>query len=83
MGVSSSMGFLEYLMGEWRPGIGDPTFMGWFTVFSYFMCAAVALSVCTLNRAQDRRFARFWLVIGVVMVLLGINKQLDLQSLLP
>ncbi|MRR36765.1 hypothetical protein EG829_19295 [bacterium] len=80
---ASSLWSLEYLMGEWRPGIGDPTFMGWFTVFSYILCAAVALSVCYLNRAHDKRFARFWLLIGVVMVLLGINKQLDLQSLLP
>ncbi len=79
---ASAIWSLDYLMGEWRPEIGDPTFMGWFTVFSYFMCAAVALSLCYLNRAQDRRSTRFWLVVGVVMVLLGINKQLDLQTLM-
>lgn len=69
-------------MGQWRPGIGDPTFMGWFTVFSYFLCAAVTLSIYYLNRTHDKRVARFWLVAGVAMVLLGINKQLDLQTLM-
>ena len=30
------MYFFAYtLNGEWRLGIGDPTFVGWFTVFAY------------------------------------------------
>ena len=79
---SSSLWSLEYLMGRWRPEIGDPTFMGWFTVASYFLCALVVLFLSALCKENDSRVSSFWFVIGIVMVLLGINKQLDLQSLL-
>ncbi len=26
-------------VGNWSPGIGDPTFVGWFTVVAYFDAA--------------------------------------------
>ncbi len=29
-------------IGEWSPGIGDPTAVGWFTVVAYFVAAALA-----------------------------------------
>lgn len=41
---------LEYLLGRWRPTIGDPGFMGWFTVGSYFACAIVALIAVLSHR---------------------------------
>jgi len=66
---------------EWEPEIGDPTFIGWFTVVAYF----VAAWVCGVNalraRRMDGRAYMFWLVFTAFMVALGINKQLDLQSL--
>jgi len=73
---------LEYLMGEWRPTIGDPTFMGWLTVGSYFGCAILGAIIVFVNRKRDRGFLFFWSTISLLMILLGINKQLDLQSLL-
>ena len=74
----------------WRPGIGDPTFLGWFTVFAYFAAAAP----CWLAWRHERNFTRdpltaraaaflrphVWLGLSVLLVLLGFNKQLDLQS---
>jgi hypothetical protein len=72
----------EYLMGDWRPTIGDPTFMGWFTVGSYFFCALVALYAAWLNRGSHKRSLFFWSMIMLLMICLGVNKQLDLQSLL-
>ncbi len=85
-------------MDGWRPGIGDPTFLGWFTVFGYF----VGTFVCWKNfRAQLDRLKLLgshglkstasdrdgglaeglgWLAISALMGLLGINKQLDLQT---
>jgi len=72
---------IEYLMGRWRPTIGDPSFMGWFTVGSYFACAIVALIAVLINQMGGRRSCFFWSMMCLLMVLLGINKQLDLQSL--
>jgi hypothetical protein len=76
-----SLWSLGYLIGQWRPTIGDPDFMGWFTVGSYFVCAILSLIAAFGNRIADRRAASFWRMVGVLMILLGINKQLDLQSL--
>jgi hypothetical protein len=72
---------LEYLLGRWRPTIGDPGFMGWFTVGSYFACAVVALIAVLVNQMGGRRSCFFWSMICLLMILLGINKQLDLQTL--
>jgi hypothetical protein len=70
--------------GRWRPGIGDPTVMGWVTVCAYLVAAA---SCCWAawrephsHGTRRPRPSAFWLVLAGLMVALGINKQLDLQS---
>lgn len=60
-------------------GIGDPTAMGWVTVAAY--ATAALLSLRCARRAADPVEFRFWAALFVALVLLGINKQLDLQSL--
>jgi hypothetical protein len=72
---------LAYLKGQWRPTIGDPSFMGWFTVGSYFACAVLSSILALTNQDIDRRSFLFWCIISLLMIMLGINKQLDLQSL--
>jgi amino acid transporter len=81
---------------RWRPGIGDPTFVGWLTVAAYVIAASIAawafatarraelrFSVSEPGEARDQRSMKhLWLLITVTMVLLGLNKQLDLQTLL-
>lgn len=68
---------------NWKPGIGDPTFIGWFAVFAYFFTAALSAYVAKRLdgkiRASQRRA---WWILSLVLVALGINKQLDLQGLL-
>jgi len=70
-------------VGSWSPGIGDPTVMGWVTVAAYagatVLCAFAARGA---ESANGKRSGWFWLSLAVVYLLLGINKQLDLQSLL-
>jgi hypothetical protein len=68
----------QHTDGRWHPGIGDPTFLGWFTVAAY-ACAAY-LSYRARVTALSSAMAQLWLLLFVGMVLLGINKQLDLQS---
>jgi hypothetical protein len=65
--------------GRWMAGIGDPSPMGWITVAAYGAAAALAAR----NAFAARRSAApvgFWLTLTLVMLLLGINKQLDLQT---
>lgn len=79
-------------MIDWQPGIGDPSFWGWFTVGAYFASALLCLRAWRQSEAPgqpsrrdilDARVRRrFWLIAATVLILLGINKQLDLQSLL-
>lgn len=71
--------------GGWRPGIGDPTPIGWFTVVAYFVAAYYCLRAWqqarTLGRTR-RQLAMAWGLLCLGMIALGINKQLDLQSLI-
>ncbi len=71
-------------IGRWSPGIGDPTLVGWFTVFAYFATSwAVWRLAKRLRAAQSRSYEwRFWQFCAVLLLGLGINKQLDLQSAL-
>ena len=77
------MDFISEL--QWRPTIGDPTFMGWFTVAAY--AVGGGLAAWTGGRKVDgdgksqRRSKRVWLAVAVLMMCLCINKQLDLQTL--
>lgn len=76
------MGLIAAVVGErWRPGIGDPTALGWATVVAYGV--AFVLCVAAFRRARrDRpgRAAPLWLALAAMMLALGINKQLDLQT---
>lgn len=69
----------ECLFAAWSPTIGDPTLLGWITVVAYL--AASCLSVFALFR-QSGRQRIFWLALSVILLLLAVNKQLDLQSAL-
>lgn len=64
---------------RWRPGIGDPTVMGWLTVFAYFGAAFLCWRAATkASRASKIRW--FWMALAALLVFLGVNKQLDLQT---
>jgi hypothetical protein len=65
--------------GRWEAGIGDPSVIGWVTVAAY--AAAALLSLRCARRASESLEFRFWVVLTAALLLLGINKQLDLQSL--
>jgi len=60
---------------KWRPEIGDPSLMGWFTVAAYAAAALLAW------RAGVVRRERVWRAVALLMAALCVNKQFDLQSL--
>lgn len=75
----------ELMIDGWTPGIGDPTPIGWITVFTYALAALVCFRAASAVKpvlTPISNPARLWSVLGLTMVALGINKQLDLQSLL-
>jgi hypothetical protein len=70
--------------GGWEPGLGDPTIFGWVSVFGYFAAAYACLRArrdVLVRRSDAPRLALAWLALGAGLVVLGVNKQLDLQSL--
>jgi hypothetical protein len=70
-------------IGWWKPGIGDPTPVGWFTVALYFSAAVLAGVIVYVRRRELRRAERhLWQVMLLGLLGLGANKQLDLQSAL-
>lgn len=77
---------LDCVLARWQPGIGDPTWQGWLTVLVYLGVAALALRVLRRAPFPDPRSAGrerlFWGVILGLMLVLAVNKQLDLQSAL-
>jgi hypothetical protein len=64
----------------WHAGIGDPTVMGWVTVAAYLGTAAIAFYAARRAGAAGRRQGLFWLLLAALLLLLGVNKQLDLQT---
>ncbi len=79
--------------GRWHPGTGDPSFLGWLTVVGYFAAAVLSLRALRAHQSRshagggaavaedERLLARFWGLVLIAMLVLGINKQLDLQTL--
>ena len=68
----------------WQPSIGDPTFYGWFTVLGYLGAAWASWWVHRAEAtasADAKRRPLFWGLLAVTMLLLGVNKQFDLQTL--
>ena len=91
---------------RWRPGIGDPTPVGWITFAAYFATCYLCLQAFTREKSGPARpltqtipavlrvlrkhhknpplparRAGLWLLLATILFALGINKQLDLQSL--
>ena len=61
------------------PG-GDPTILGWTITLAYAATVWRCLRLRARERAGDRRVARFYTVLTVLLALLCLNTQLDLQT---
>jgi len=75
----------DCVFNVWTPKIGDPHVMGWVTVAAYFGAALLALFVVFRIKyisleSHEKRDRLFWWLLVLLLVFLGVNKQLDLQS---
>ena len=74
-------------LGGWPPGIGDPTVLGWATVAGYVVAAWLCYRA-SIGTSSDAcrawsiawRERILWRILVGILLALGINKQLDLQS---
>lgn len=67
---------------RWRLGFNDPTIAGWLAVAGYALTAVLAWRAGARARRAGLAFdRRFWWLACAALVLLGANKQLDLQVL--
>lgn len=68
---------------RWHPGFGDNYLLGWVTVLGYIIAALLTM-ICAIkvNHTKDKNARWFWWLITFILLFLGINKQLDLQTLL-
>lgn len=64
--------------GHWAPGVGDPTPVAWVVVGVYVLAIVAALRNLVAARRSGQP-AEFWGLLTVMLLLLGVNKQLDLQ----
>jgi hypothetical protein len=58
---------------------GDHTFFGWMTVLAYLV-TSIRLSLKTRLAWLNKENVLFWVCFTVLIIFLGFNKQLDLQS---
>lgn len=87
---SEDGGLLEVLTRTWTSirwdPFGDNTPLGWTITLAYFIAAALTFAAYRREQRLEALKvrgvrARFWGLLTVAMVLLGLNKQLDLQRL--
>ena len=72
---------------NWRPGIGDPTLIGWTITLAYFIMAFLCwwTGLAEKKNVPNTRRAGvyiLWFGLAALLFVLGLNKQLDLQTLL-
>ena len=65
---------------RWRLGIGDPSLMGWLTVAAYLIASVLCWRCAVRASAHDGGAWAVWYLLAAVLLVMGVNKQLDLQS---
>ncbi len=77
------MDTVSVLIEQWAGRLGDTTFWGWLITLFYGIAAIISVYYVILlhrNHATEKKI--LWICITTVLIVFGINKQLDLQILL-
>lgn len=71
-------------MARWFGLAGDPTIIAWIVTVVYAIAGWTSHTAAVQAKRQRRSRANllFWRAMLIAMILLGLNKQLDLQSLM-
>ncbi len=77
---------MPYPHFRWRPGFSDHSLEGWLATICFFvacvLCILAARRQARPGPDRDMRLAIFWAALAAGLAFLGLNKQLDLQTLL-
>ena len=75
------IGRVVQFLSDWLSRSGDNTFWSW--VITVFYLITGILAIFYVNRIRSERQNHFlWVCITVFLLLMGINKQLDVQTLI-
>ncbi len=75
--------FYSLLGISWTPKLGDNDLLGWVTVLGYLITFVLSLfCAIKVNKTREKNSRWFWWLITFIILFLGINKQLDIQTLL-
>ena len=66
----------------WHPQLDNPNFLGWLVVACYLLAAACCGWVAVKAGKPASDGSGVWCVMAAVLLFLGINKQLNLQTLM-
>jgi len=75
------------ILYQWKPRMGDPSLSGWVITIAYscafFLCLTAGLLGHSSERQRDSAGSIIlWYIFSGIMLVFGVNKQLDLQTLL-
>ena len=81
---------MNHIQSIWPPFPGDPTLLGWTATAGYalaaWFCVRAGRQARAAGNARDDASRKtrqiFWFSIALLMAAMGLNKQLDLQTLL-
>src|SRR5258708_36380549 len=86
MRFSCNIGLERVWPAEWTPAFHDPAALDWAITLGYLAGAAICLHAWWKHRRDppdpSEHMRGVWLALGIVMALLGVNKQLRFQTLL-
>jgi hypothetical protein len=85
MKASISLMTVGMAIAGWQPHWDNPDWRGWTVVTAYLTAAACCAQAALARRktgAEERRYCVIWRMLAAGLLFLGINKQLDLQTLL-
>ena len=62
---------------------GDNTFLGWLSTAAYLVTSILCIRAARRRSSQDQgQLRRFWIGLALLLLVLGLNKQLDVQTML-
>jgi len=70
------------LTTTWHPQFDNPNFLGWSVVAAYLLAAVFCGRVALRTDKSVSEGGRIWWLLAVGLLFLGINKQLNLQTLM-
>lgn len=74
------------LFNDYWQRVGDPTIIGWTITIAYFIAAFLCWRAGKLERESPLEIRNshsyfLWFGLAIILLILGLNKQLDLQTL--